>query len=40
MTQVAPQTKSWTKPEFKRLGQIRDVANAQGSGTQGGGAKT
>ncbi len=26
MTQVAPQTKSWTKPEFKRLGQINDVA--------------
>lgn len=35
-----PQTKGWTKPQLERLGKIADVANAQGAGPQGGGAKT
>ena len=30
----------WTKPQIKRLGEIRDVASAQGAGPQGAGAKT
>lgn len=30
----------WTKPEIKQLGRIKDVAGAQGAGTQGSGAKT
>ena len=30
MSQVTSQTKSWTKPEFKRLGQIKDVAGPNG----------
>lgn len=34
MSQVTSQTKSWTKPEFKRLGQIRDVAGGQPSPIQ------
>lgn len=32
--------KAWRKPELKRLGEIKDVANAQGSGGQAAGAKT
>lgn len=34
MTQVSPQKKCWTKPEFKRLGQIKDVAGGQPNPTQ------
>lgn len=32
--------KGWTKPELKRLGEIRDVANAQGTGNQAATTKT
>jgi hypothetical protein len=39
MPKVTP-TKQWTKPGLKRLGEIKDVANAQGAGTQAAGAKT
>lgn len=35
-----PVRKKWSKPKLERLGEIKDVANAQGAGTQGGGAKT
>ena len=35
MTQVSPQKKCWTKPEFKRLGQIKDVAAGGGLVQQG-----
>jgi hypothetical protein len=38
--QKQSQGKSWTKPELTRLGQLADVANAQGAGAQGAGAKT
>ena len=31
---------TWVKPELVRLGTIADVANAQGAGAQGAGAKT
>ena len=31
---------AWTKPEFKRLGTIKDVKSRQGAGPQGNGAKT
>ena len=30
----------WTKPRLNRLGEIKDVADAQGAGPQGAGAKT
>ena len=30
----------WVKPEIKRLGEIKDVAGAQGAGTQAAGVKT
>lgn len=30
----------WIKPQLKRLGEIKDVAGAQGTGSQGAGAKT
>lgn len=39
MTKEAKRTR-WEKPELKRLGKIKDVAGAQGAGTQGAGAKT
>jgi hypothetical protein len=32
--------KTWIKPELVRLGTIADVANNQGAGPQGAGAKT
>ena len=35
---VSPKT--WTKPEIRRLGEIKDVAGAQGAGAQAAGAKT
>ena len=35
-----PQSKAWFKPKLERLGTIADVANAQGAGPQGNGAKT
>lgn len=30
----------WTKPQLKRLGEIKDIAGSQNTGTQGAGAKT
>jgi len=38
MTNSKPKT--WTKPQIKRLGRIKEVAGAQGAGPQGAGAKT
>ena len=32
--------KAWRKPEIKRLGEIKDVAGAQGAGGQAAGTKT
>lgn len=36
----ATRQKAWTKPEIRRLGEIKDVAGDQGPGPQGAGAKT
>ena len=40
MNREAVSSKEWTKPEVRRLGQIKDVAGAQGAGAQGAGTKT
>lgn len=40
MKRKAVQPKEWARPELRRLGTIKDVAGAQGAGTQGAGAKT
>lgn len=32
--------RAWTKPEIRRLGEMKDVAGAQAAGAQGAGAKT
>ncbi len=40
MTKTSAPTKTWTKPVLTQLGTISDVANAQGAGPQGAGAKT
>ncbi|MGH8525321.1 MAG: hypothetical protein ACREXY_14290 [Gammaproteobacteria bacterium] len=40
MTEVVIKPKVWTKPELKRLGEIKDVAGDQTAGPQGSGAKT
>jgi hypothetical protein len=40
MTKNTPKSKVWTKPQINRLGEIKDVAGAQGAGAQGAGAKT
>ena len=40
MTREANTRRVWTKPYFKRLGEIKDVAGAQGAGAQGAGVKT
>jgi len=32
--------RAWRKPELKRLGEIRDVAGAQGTGNQAATTKT
>lgn len=40
MTKEGGKPRTWSKPRLKRLGEIRDVANAQGAGPQGAGAKT
>ena len=37
---VGTRTKRWSKPELKRLGEIKDIAGAQGAGVQAGGFKT
>ena len=40
MKKDAVNQRVWIKPEIRRLGTIKDVAGAQGAGTQGGGTKT
>jgi len=40
MTKETTRSKIWTKPEIRRLGEIKDVAGAQGVGAQGAGTKT
>lgn len=35
MTKVTKQRKAWTKPELKRLGEIKDVAAGTGTVIQG-----
>ncbi len=30
----------WTKPKLRNLGELKDVAGAQGAGAQGAGTKT
>ena len=40
MQNEAIKARKWSKPEVRRLGQIKDVAGAQGVGTQGAGTKT
>jgi hypothetical protein len=39
MTGKTP-TKRWSKPELKRLGEIKDIAGAQGAGAQAAATKT
>ena len=40
MRQKSVKPNEWSKPEIRRLGKIKDVAGAQGAGSQGGGTKT
>jgi hypothetical protein len=40
MTKKAVKGLKWSKPDIRRLGQIKDVAGAQGAGAQAAGAKT
>jgi hypothetical protein len=40
MNKEAISPKRWTKPELRRLGEIKDVAGAQGAGAQAAGVKT
>lgn len=40
MKKIGVEQRIWIKPEIRRLGAIKDVAGAQGAGTQGGGTKT
>jgi hypothetical protein len=40
MTDEHKKPTRWTKPEFKRLGEMKDVKGAQGAGAQGAGTKT
>lgn len=40
MTKETTKSKVWTKPQMKRLGEIRDVAQNPGAGPQGVGDKT
>ena len=35
MTKDVSKRKAWTKPEIKRLGELKDVAGGTGSVTQG-----
>ena len=35
MTKETATRKTWTKPELKRIGQIKDVAGPNGFGSQG-----
>ena len=37
MTKVATKSKSWVKPEVKRLGELKDVAGAETPNDQGAG---
>lgn len=36
MKQDAVKAVKWTKPEIKRLGEIKDVAGPSGTGSEGG----
>jgi hypothetical protein len=38
MSKGKAKPKVWTKPEVRRLGQLKDIAGAAGVGTQGAGA--
>jgi hypothetical protein len=40
MTKDPTSRKVWTKPQIKRLGEIKEVAGAQGAGVQAAGLKT
>jgi hypothetical protein len=40
MRKVANARMGWKKPQIKPLGTIKDVANAQGTGSQAAGTKT
>lgn len=40
MTSLAVRPREWTKPKFQRLGEIKDIAGAQGAGAQAAGVKT
>jgi hypothetical protein len=40
VTKEAARRKVWTKPELKRLGEIKDVAGPQTPNSQAGGAKS
>ena len=40
MEKEAVKARKWSKPEVRRLGQIKDVAGALGAGAQAGGFKT
>jgi len=40
MATKTAKAKSWTKPELKRLGEMKDVKGAQGAGAQAAGLKT
>ena len=40
MKKAPTSPRMWAKPEIKRLGEIKDVANAQGAGSQAAGVKT
>jgi hypothetical protein len=40
MTNEITKRREWTKPEIKRLGEVKNVAGAQGAGAQAGGFKT
>ena len=40
MATKTAKAKSWTKPELKRLGEMKDVKGAQGAGAQAAGVKT
>lgn len=40
MKEEATRPKAWTKPEIRRLGEIKDVAGNPGTGPQGSSTKT
>lgn len=40
MTKEAAKRKAWTKPELKRLGEIKDIAGGQTPNAQAGNTKS